>query len=306
MRELDCAVVKKRTLALGLVVIGLVALPAIALGGAARATTNSQSYQDSTGEDPAAPDITSIDVSNDDTGLITFQVNIANRPTFTSDMLLDIFLDTDKNAATGSTDFFGADYVIELQPGSVGLFQWNGSDFVGAASQSSLTFSYGTGGATIRVNALDLNRSKGFNFAVVAQSGIATDATGNPDFTNEHIDAAPDPGHGTFAYDVRVTVVLKVSAFTTTPSPAKAGKTFSAGLALTESDTNAGVDSGTITCSARIAGQVVRVKARRLVDGVAVCVWSIPKTARGKTIRGSIAFATQGAQASRTFAAKIR
>lgn len=292
-------------MALALVAIGLVALPAIALGSAARGTTNSQSYQDSTGEDPAAPDITSIGVTNDDTGLITFQVNISNRPAFTPDMLLDIFLDTDKNAATGSSQLFGSDYVIELQPGAVGLFQWNGSDFVGASSQSSLTFSYGTSGATIRVNALDLSRTKGFNFVTTVASGLVVDATGNVDFANAHDDVAPDPGHGTFAYQVLVKVTLTVGAFTTSPTPAKAGRPFSAGLAVTESDTNAGVEKGTITCAARIGGKAVAVKAKRIVSGVAVCVWSIPRTARGKTIRGSIALALQGAQTSRTFAAKI-
>ena len=288
------------------VAIALVALPAIALGGAARSATNSQSYLDSTGEDPAAPDITSIGVSNDDAGLITFQINIANRPTFTPDMLLDIFLDTDKNAATGSSQLFGADYVIELQPGAVGLFQWNGSDFVGASSQSSLTFSYAAAGATIRINALDLNRTKGFNFVTAVVSGLVTDpATGNVDFTNAHDDIAPDTGHGTFAYQVIAKLTLTVGAFTTSPTPAKAGKSFSAGLAVTESDTNAGVDSGTITCAAKIAGKAVRVKTKRLVDGVAVCVWSIPRTARGKTIRGSIALAVQDTQTTRAFSARI-
>ena len=296
---------KRRTLTFGLVVLALTVLPAIALGSAARSTTNSQSYPDSTGEDPAAPDITSIGVTNDDTGLITFQINIANRPAFTPDMLLDIFIDSDKNAATGSSQLFGSDYVIELQPGAVGLFQWNGSDFVGGSSQSSLTFSYGTGGATIRVNALDLNRTKGFNFAAVVASGIVVDANGNADFTNSHDDISPDAGHGTFAYQLLVKVTLSVAAFTTSPTPAKAGRAFSAGLAVTESDTNAGVDQGTISCSARIAGKAIAVKARRIVDGIVVCVWSIPKTARGKTIRGSIGVALQGAQTSRTFAAKI-
>ena len=304
--ELDCAVVKRQTLALGLVAIALIALPAIALGSAARTATNSQSYQDSTGEDPAAPDITSIGVTNDDTGAITFQINIANRPAFTPDMLLDIFLDTDKNASTGASQFFGADYLIELQPGAVGLFQWNGSDFVGALSQSSLTFSYGTTGATIRVNALDLNRTKGFNFATAIVSGLVTDpATGNVDFTNAHDDIAPDTGHGTFAYQVITKLTLTGGAFTTSPTPVKAGKSFSAGLAVTESDTNAGVDSGTISCAAKIAGKAVPVKTKRLVDGIAVCVWSIPKTARGKTIRGSIALAVQGTQTSRAFSARI-
>ena len=296
---------KRRTLALGLVAIALVALPAIALGDAARATTNSQSYQDSTGEDPAAPDITSVDVSNDDTGLITFQINLANRPALTPDMLFLIFLDTDKNTATGDPQSFGADYAIQLESGGVALFQWNGTDFVIASSQSSLVYSYATTGATIRVNALEFNKSKGFNFVVLAASGIVTDASGNPDFTNVHDDLAPDPGHGTFAYQIIAKLTLTVSAFTTSPTPAKAGKAFSAGLAVTESDTNAGVDQGTIGCSARIVGKAVPVKARRIVNGVVVCVWSIPKTARGRTIRGSIGIALQGAQISRTFAAKI-
>lgn len=296
---------KRQTVALAAVAIALVALPAIALGSAARTATNSQSYQDSTGEDAAAPDITSIGVTNDDTGLITFQVNIANRPAFTPDMLLDIYLDTDKNAATGASQIFGADYLIELQPGAVGLFQWNGSDFVSGTPQSSLTFSYGTGGATIRVNARELDRTKGFNFLTDVASGIVVDASGNPDFTNVHDDLAPDPGHGMFAYQVIAKLTLTVGAFTTSPTPAKAGKSFSAGLAVTESDTNAAVDSGTITCAAKIAGKAVRVKTKRLVDGVAVCIWSIPKTARGKTIRGSIALAVQGTQTSRAFSAKI-
>ena len=118
-------------------------------------------------------------------------------------------------------------------------------------------------------------------------------------------DVAPDQGHGTFAYQVLAKLTLTVGAFTTSPTPAKAGKSFSAGLAVTESDTSAGVDSGTIICAATIAGKAVRVKTKRLVDGVAVCVWSLPKTARGKTIRGSIAVAVQGTQTSRAFAARI-
>ena len=45
-----------------------------------------------------------MNVSNDDAGLITFQVNISNRPAFTDDMFLLIFMDTDQNTATGDPD----------------------------------------------------------------------------------------------------------------------------------------------------------------------------------------------------------
>ena len=93
----------------------LVGVPA-ALGGSSHATANSQTFNDSVGEDPNAPDITSIAVSNDDAGLITFQVNISNRPALTPDMLLLMFLDTDNNAATGDPDSLGADYAIDLEP----------------------------------------------------------------------------------------------------------------------------------------------------------------------------------------------
>ena len=118
----------------------LVALPSVALGGAARTTTNSTTFPDSSGEDAAAPDITSVVVSNDDAGMITFKINIANRPALTADMSVLLFLDTDQKPTTGDHGQLGADYLIELDPGSVGLFQWNGTDYAFAASQTSLTY----------------------------------------------------------------------------------------------------------------------------------------------------------------------
>src|SRR5207249_11465904 len=127
----------------------LAVVPSAAFGNSSHTTTNSQTYADSTGEDPNAPDITSVAVSNDDAGQITFKVNISNRPALTPDMTVLFFLDTDQNTATGDPQTLGADYAIEVDPGSVGLFQWNGSDYVGAASQTSLTYSYDATGATV-------------------------------------------------------------------------------------------------------------------------------------------------------------
>jgi len=279
--------------------------PAIALAGPTRAAANSVVFQDSVGEDALAPDITSLTVSNDDTGKITFQLAVANRPALTPDMLYLIFLDTDSNPATGDAQSLGAEYAIQLVPGEVDLFQWNGSDYVGAASQSSLNFSYPTTGPVINVNASDLGKTKGFNFAVIALSGIATDAQGNPDFSNVHRDLAPDPGHGTFAYPVNIKVTLAVTAFTTSPKPVKAGKAFTVGLAADESDTGGPVDQGRVTCVATIGGTRVKLKSGRVVNGVGVCIWSIPKTAKGKRVKGSITVAAQGAQVSRAFSLKI-
>ena len=296
---------KRRLLVLVALGALLVAVPTVALGDSSRGAANSANFPDSIGEDAAAPDITSVDVSNDDAGMLTFQINISNRPALTSDMFLLIFLDTDQNASTGDPGAVGAEYVIELDPGTVGMFQWNGTDFVQAASQTSLTYAYGTTGATIHVSAADLGKTKALDFGVIAFSGLVNDASGNPDFTNVKTDQAPDREHGFFSYQILTKLVLSVTAFTTSPKPVKAGKPFSASLAADENDTGGPVQSGTVACAATIAGKRITAATHVVTNGVASCVWRIPKTAKGKTIRGTITLTVQGVQAVRSFSGKI-
>ena len=283
----------------------LVMLPAAALGGFSRPASNSTTFPDSAGEDANAPDVTSIVVSNDDAGNITFQINISNRPALTSDMFLVVFLNTDQNPATGSPELLGSDYYIELDPGSVGLFQWNGSDFAPASSQATLTYSYTSAGATIRISASDLGKTKGLSFGMFAASGVVIDAAGNPDFTNLHIDAAPDPGHGFFTYQILTKLILSVTAYTTAPKPAQAGKPFSATLAANENDLAGPVKAGTVTCAATIAFKRISAATHLLTNGVASCVWRIPAAAKGKVLRGTITLTVRGVKVTRSFSSAI-
>jgi hypothetical protein len=281
-----------------------VAIPSSALAKSARARANSQTFTDSTGEDPNAPDITTIMVSNDDAGLVTFKINISNRPALTTDMLMLMFLDTDQLATTGDTTTFGADYAIELDPGAVTLFKWNGSTYVVASSQSSVVYSYDSTGATIRASAADLGGTKAFNFAIDAVSGITTDASGNPDFSKAHDDFAPDLGHGVFPYQVLTKLTLSVKAFTIGPKPAKKGKKFSASLAANESDTGGPVQAGTVTCSATVGGKHLTATAHRVANGIATCSWLVPRTAKG-TLKGTVSLTVKGTTVVRTFAVKV-
>jgi hypothetical protein len=280
----------------------LVALPTTALGSSSQAAANSQTYTDSTGEDAQAPDVTSVVVSNDDSSQITFKINISNRPALTSDMEIDILLDSDHNATTGNTSLLGTDYVIQLLPGSVSLFQWNGTGFFFAQSQTSLTYSYDATGATVHISGADLSGTHEFTFGVDAASGIVTDAQGNPDFTNSHDDLAPDPGHGLYDYKVISKIKLTQTAFTV--SPAKAGKVFQASLAATQSDTGGPVTAGTVACSATVGGKALR-STHTLANGIASCVWHLPKTAKGKTLRGKISLTVQGTTLSKSFVAHV-
>jgi hypothetical protein len=295
---------KSRTVILLLLGALVVGVPA-ALGGSTRAAANSTTFTDSVGEDANAPDITTVGVSNDDAGNITFTINISNRPALTQDMYLLVFLDTDRNAATGFADALGSDYAIQLVPGAVDLFQWNGSDFVHAAAQSSLTYVYGTAGATVHISAADLNKTKGFNFGVAAVSGVTFDAAGNPNFDTTHQDNAPDLGHGFWSYQVLTKIVLTVTAFSTSPKPAKAGRKFSVSMAATENDTAGPVQAGTVACVASLAGKRVAAVSHVVANGVATCVWRIPKTAKGRLMRGTITLTVQGTKVTRPFSARF-
>jgi hypothetical protein len=284
----------------------LVALPSAALGKATRSASNSQTYTDSTGETPNAPDITTLTVSNDDAGNITFQVNVPNRPTLTPDMLMFIYLDTDNNPATGDPQIFGTDDVIQLVPGAVNLFPWTGTTYGSAIATPSLTYSWTNGVATIHISDSALKATKAFNFAVEVDSGIAVDETGNPDFTNALADVAPDPGHGTYQYNVLTQLKLTAGAFTTSPKPAKSGKPFSAGFAATENDTGGPVKSGTVTCTATVAGKHIPAAHKgAITNGVATCVWPLPKKDKGLTIRGTVTLTVKGVSLHHSFANKI-
>jgi hypothetical protein len=215
-----------------------------------------------------------------------------------------IFLDTDKNSATGDPQDLGADYVIELDPGAVGLGKWNGTTFDFTVPQTSLTYAYDATGATVHVSDPDLGGTKSFAFGVEFVSGVTQDASGNFDFTNAHSDLAPDAGHGFYAYDVITKLILTKTGFTTAPAPAKAGSRFSASLAATESDTNGPLTGATITCSATLKGKKLPA-THTLANGVASCFWKLPKTAKGRSLYGTITVTKQGTKLSKSFVAKI-
>jgi len=179
-----------------LIVAGaLLAAACLTLSAGAAVRANSQTYPDSTGEDPAAADITGVVVSNDDNGVITFQTNISNRPALTGDMGVSVFIDTDQNATDGAgPDFDGAEIELALDSTGVDLGKWNGTGFGFTGSPSSLVASYANG-AIIKVKAADVGLTT-FNFFAATITGT------NPDF---HFDFAPDPGHGTFNYQVKIT-----------------------------------------------------------------------------------------------------
>jgi hypothetical protein len=291
-----------KVLVLGILISLFAAVP----GGA----SNTATYEDSTGENPAAPDITTIVVSNDDAGMITFKINIPNRPQLTRDILVDMLVDTDANPTTGDPENLGADYAIELFLGEVALFKWDGTGLtrrVGDPPATTLVYSW-AGGVTIKISAAELGNTKKFGFGVIALSGVVyDDTTGNIDFTNAVGDAAPGGLAGLYPYEVKTAPTrLVFKSLRTTPTAPKAGKTFTVSLSATRSDTGAAIVNGEVDCAAKVGGKTLKPKSEKFVGRQAVCVFKIPADAAGKTIRGTIKIVFEGKKLTRPFTGKIK
>lgn len=295
--------------------LAVVALPTAAAGAPsgpsvpAAPLANTQTFNDSSGENPAAPDITTIVVSNDDAGAITFRINIPNRPTYARDIAIFMLIDSDANQATGNPEDLGADYALDLFAGEIILFRWDGTQYSLAANQSSLSYAW-QAGPTIRINASDLNNTRRFNFDVQAISGIIfDDATGSASCPPAPGDCARDfaPTFGFYNYQVLIArPTLVVRSFTRTPSRPAAGRTFTLRMVAARSDTGAVLRNGRVTCLGRAGTARLRAQVARVQGGAVVCTWLIPANAKGRTFRGSVAVVFEGLRASRSHSARIR
>jgi len=98
---------------------------------------------------------------------------------------------------------------------------------------------------------------------------------------------------------------LKIATFVTAPKHPKAGRVF-----ITRIDVRAGgnarVRSGTVSCAATVSRSRLRVLSAGFRGGLASCSWRIPRSARGKLVRGSVGLGYQGAKAARSFRLRIR
>jgi hypothetical protein len=304
-----------RILVLAGILVPAGAAGASTLGAASpeRAAANSVTFQDSTGEDPQAPDITTVVVSNDDARTISFRINVPNRPQLGQDMIVDVLVDSDRNPATGDAEgqfgFPGADYAIQLFRGEVFLYRWDGTGFTrtpGDPPSTSLTYAY-AGGVTIRINASELGNTTRFSFGTDVISGITFDpTTGEPDFTQARADFAPAVLAGLYPFELKITPAsLLVRKFSRSPARPTAGRPFSLRMTVARSDTGAVLQSGRVTCVGRIGRSPLRATTARVVTRVVTCTWNIPRAATGKTFRGSASVVFEGLKASRSYSAKI-
>jgi hypothetical protein len=163
-----------------LIVALLCALAALVVAGVTAAANNA-GFSDRAGDATLAPDITAVNVSNDDAGTITIQLAFGNdgpTPGLPGDQL-GVALDVDQNPDTG-TVYYGTDVAFALDFGLNGptlkFARAQGSEFKPAPRPPSLTGTLdGTTGTvtfTVKASELGLAPNAGFNLVGLSSSVI--------------------------------------------------------------------------------------------------------------------------------------
>lgn len=179
-------------------------------------------FTDPTGDGVGAnaPDITSVGVTTYEEGWLSFQVALPTVSAFGDDMLVQVYVDSDKNAATG--DASGFEYMLDVQKvqnqsstgvaapvvtkslrtvakvkcedqPTVTLFKWNGSAWA-RVDAHTLSTSFGGNTLTVKLSVSELANTVAFNFAVYAAANVTFDSVGSPNLASASFDWAPDTG----------------------------------------------------------------------------------------------------------------
>ncbi len=235
-------------------------------------------------EDTSGPDICGQNtVTNDNEGTITFGLHIHNRTGFAPNEAYGVFLDSDLNPATGG---LGAGYRVRLSNEGTAFGKWDGTKFSPLSTLDPAIWVPGYG-PVFRLNANDLGGVQSFGFSFFATDGVNADLA---------------PNRGTWSYQL---APLELGIRGMTVDRARAGRSFSARMAVVRSDLDAPLDQGAIVCSAKLGAKTL-VGTGRFAGGRVACTWRLAKSTRGKRLLGTVAVTFQDVEAKRSFSTTIR
>ena len=157
--------------------------------------SNSSPYFDESADAPAAaPDLTAVDVSNDDAGVVLFQISIPNRASLVSTDLVSVLVDADGKTGTGcARGTFGAEYALDVLAGRYVFGRCVQGNWDFSRRPASFSGSFASSTLTLKANRRDLGGTSRFDFRI----GAAAATGANPAY-----DFAPDIGTSAWSYQV--------------------------------------------------------------------------------------------------------
>ena len=156
------------------------------------------SFSDAAGDNNAAPDITSVQVSEAATGLVTLVVGVRNYQTLPEDSWFNLWFDVDSNQSTGD----GGDETLVryVAGGQVELYQWDGLIMVERPAPG-VTGRFDAGVLTVTIPTVDLGGDSSFGVLAVSSRSQEIVLPLAPGQRSEFIasDFAPDRGRSPYA-----------------------------------------------------------------------------------------------------------
>jgi len=257
------------------------------------------SFPDPGGDQDAAPDITSVRVTDTKDGWISFAIATPNYATLPSEAVVVLAIDSDNRTGTGAN---GSEALITTFGGEIRLERWNPGkeEWVEDSRPSRIRLRNSANVVTIEIHGSELGSTSRFGFAVTA----ADLSLGADDILG--IDVAPE-GLAFWKYTLvnRPALVLTKTRLLATPAQPRAGKLFAISIGVRRSDTGAGITSGRVGCDVSVDGKGVAARGS-VLGGQARCTFLVPKSAAGSRLRGAINVRVDGKSVTARFAYAVR
>jgi hypothetical protein len=166
-----------------------------ATAGELLTAANGVTYPDAVGDSGLAPDIETIRVENDDSGLIIIQVRFRARLQVEATDFVGVFVNSDRDPNTGSET--GAEWALALSGSGGALLCRVAPSIDCAVPQGAFRAAYTPEAATFTLNRGDIEVADGFDF------WVGTSAPRVDDPSMRDFDFAPE-GAALFPYDVLI------------------------------------------------------------------------------------------------------
>ncbi len=255
------------------------------------------SFPDPGGDHPAAPDVTSVRVSDSKDGMISFAIATGNFETLPTESLVVLLIDRDGRQSTGAG---GSDAMILYQSGEILLARWNqaSEEFVLDDPPSRIAARNAGGVLTLSVHRSELGNLARFGFAVGAGHLGADDVL-------DAFDVAPEELFWRYTLANKPALHLIAGKAKGAPVRPVAGRQFTITVPVTRSDTGRTITSGSAKCSVRVAGKSVSASGR-VSAGTGRCAFVVPASASGKQVTGTIVVRSGGKTVTVRFAFAVR
>jgi hypothetical protein len=259
------------------------------------------SFPDPLGDHDAAPDITTISVSDTAAGMIQVRVATPNYRVLPPDKIIGVGFDLEGRPTTAD-DVFAA-YVsgsdlVQVDREQSGIL-------VPSELPNTASAVYEDGALTLSVHRDELDGAALVGLGVVSFDLVGKGESEGQDFEGdvEALDTAPDDLTGplhSYRLANRRPVQLRVTETLRSSTRPRAGGRFSYSIVVRRLDTYQVVRRGSVTCAVFISGKRVRTTGR-FVGGRAHCSLLVPTKSDSSTLRGTVTVRAAGAVVRSTF-----